>query len=161
LLVEDTDIIFEPSSTPGSLASIIPTLEPSEIDDRQVYADLLCHTISRWAKRSPYQVSGTAVVAEQEGLALLTLTKQPKSEPLSPYRESAPSPEMSKLIDRVARASVRAGVGGLGFLRGFALFEDRQVHILKPLALRHWTPTAALNDADELGDYIANMGQSD
>ena len=159
-LVEDTVNIFEPSATPGSLNSKkLNTLKPSELDDRRTYADLLCGTISRWAQQSPYQLSGATVLAEREGLALLTLTKVPRGEPAADYCESKPTPELRQLIERVARASVREGLGGLRFLRGFALFEERQVHVLKPLALRHWTRTAALNDADELALYIANMGQ--
>jgi hypothetical protein len=66
---------------------------------------------------------------------------------------------MSKLIERVATASVDEKTGGLRYLRGFALFEEREVHILKPISRCHWTRTAALNDADELADFIANMGQ--
>ena len=42
--------------------------------------------------------------------------------------------------------------GGTVFrkLRGFAYYEADRVHLLKPLARRHWTRTAALNDADEI-----------
>lgn len=160
-LVEDTVNIFEPSATPGSLNSKqLCTLKPSGLDDRRVYADLLCGTISRWAQQSPYLLSGTTVLAEQEGVALLTLTKVPRGKPAAEYHELEPTPELRRLVERVARASVREGLGGLRFLRGFALFDELQVHILKPLALHHWTRTAALNDADELALYIANMGQS-
>ena len=159
-LVEDTVNIFEPSATPGSLNSKqLYTLKPSGLDDRRVYADLLCGTISRWAQQSPYQLSGATVLAEQEGVALLTLTKVPRGKPAAEYHELEPTPELRRLVERVASASVREGLGGLRFLRGFALFDERQVHILKPLALHHWTRTAALNDADELALYIANMGQ--
>ena len=160
-LVEDTVDIFEPSSTPGSLNSKnLYTLKPSGLDDRRVYTDLLCGTISRWAQRSPYQLSGATVLTEREGVALLTLTKVPRGIPTVEYCELEPTPELQRLIERVARASVREGLGGLRFLRGFALFDEQQVHLLKPLALHHWTRTAALNDADELAFYIANMGQS-
>jgi hypothetical protein len=160
-LVDDTVKIFKPSATPGSQNSKkLHTLKPSRPNDRGTYADLLCGTISRWAQRSPYQLSGVSVVAESQGLALLTLTKLPRSQAVPDYRELEPTPELQQLIERVARASVLEGLGGLRFLRGFAHFEEQQVHILKPLALRHWTRTAALNDADELALYIANMGQS-
>jgi hypothetical protein len=138
---------------------MLHTLKPSSPDDRRVYADLLCGTISRWAHRSPYQLSGATVLAEREGLALLTLTKVPRGKPAAEYCELKPTPQLRQSIERVARASVSEHWGGLRFLRGFALFDDLQVHILKPLALRHWTRTAALNDADELALYIANMGQ--
>jgi hypothetical protein len=45
----------------------------------------------------------------------------------------------------------------LTYVRGYARFEEDRAHILKPLTRRHWTRTAALNDADELAAYIAGM----
>lgn len=160
-LVEDTYNIFEPSSTPGSFDSLIPTLTPSEFPDRRSYAELLCKTINKWASRSNYALVPSAVIASKEGLALLTLEKVPKGEKRANYAECKAAKQMNQLIERVAKASIQDKLGGLRYLRGFALFEDQQVHILKPLTLRHWTRTAALNDADELADFIANMGKDD
>ncbi len=160
-LVEDTCSIFEPSSTPASIDSFIPTLASSDFLDRKTYTALLCRTINRWASRSGYTLVPSAAIATREGLALLTLEKKPKTTNAADYAETSADRRMSTLIERVAEASVQDGLGGLRYLRGFALFEDQQVHILKPLARRHWTRTAALNDADELADFIANMGKDD
>ena len=101
------------------------------------------------------------MVNQKAGLALLTLVKTAKGGNVDNYHERQPNQKLAKLIERVARASVEDKLGGLRFLRGFALFEDQQVHILKPLARRHWTSTAALNDADEMADFIAVMGAND
>ena len=38
----------------------------------------------------------------------------------------------------------------LAYARGFTLFEPNRALVLKPLARRHWTRTAALNDADAM-----------
>ena len=38
----------------------------------------------------------------------------------------------------------------LAYARGFTLFERDRAYVLKPLARRHWTRTAALNDADAM-----------
>jgi len=160
-LVEDTCLIFEPSATPKTINSSIPTLESTELPDRKIYAELLCKTINRWASRSPYALAPSAAIAAREGLALLTLEKVKKSEARADYQEHNAAKRLNALIERIARASVQDGLGGLRYLRGFALFEDHRVHILKPLARRHWTRTAALNDADEVADFIANMGNDD
>jgi hypothetical protein len=160
-LVEDTCSIFEPSSTPASLTVSIPTLEPSQVEERKIYAELVCQTINRWARRSGYTLVPSTVLAEREGLALLTLDKTVKGTKATAYVEANATAQLRDLIERVAKASVVDGLGGLRYLRGFAFFEDQQVHILKPLARRHWTRTAALNDADELAGFIAAMGQDD
>ena len=124
-----------------------------------MYASVLCGTINRWARRSPYILVPSTVVAAKEGLALLTLVKMPKDGEIEDYQERQPTVKLRELIERVAKASIEDKLGGLRFLRGFALFEDQRVHMLKPLSRRHWTRTAALNDADEMAGFIGNMGQ--
>jgi hypothetical protein len=157
-LVEDTANVFEPSKTPTSYDKLIPTLSESSAPDREGYAELLCQTINRWARRSRYSLTPGIRVAKREGLALLTLTKTTERPLLlSCPEEHDVSPKLRKLLARIAKASVEQGPGGLTYLRGYAHFEEDCVHILKPLTRRHWTKTAALNDADELAAYIASM----
>jgi hypothetical protein len=157
-LVEDTAKVFKPSSTPATYNKPIPTGAESSTTDRESYAELLCQTINRWARRSRYSLTPSIHVAKREGLALLTLTKTGQHALLlSCLERHDPSPQLRKLLVRIARASVRQGPGGLTYLRGYAHFEHDCVHILKPLTRRHWTKTAALNDADELAVYMASM----
>jgi hypothetical protein len=93
---------------------------------------------------------------------LLTLTKTTQRVLLlSCPEEHAISATLRKLLARIAKASVQHGPGGLSYLRGYAHFEEDRVHILKPLTRRHWTKTAALNDADELATYVASMESAD
>jgi hypothetical protein len=40
------------------------------------------------------------------------------------------------------------------YYRNLKIFDGNQIHIIKPLALRSWTKTAALNDADEIAGAI-------
>lgn len=157
-LVEDTAKIFRPSSTPPTYTKPIATVAEAGVEDRETYAELLCQTINRWAQRSRYFLTPSILVAKREGLGLLTLTKtlQRTLLPSCPERHEI-SPQLRKLLLRIAKASVRRETGGLTYLRGYAHFEEDCVHILKPLTRRHWTKTAALNDADELADYIASM----
>lgn len=157
-LVEDTAKIFRPSSTPATYTKAIPTVAEAGVEDREMYAELLCQTINRWAQRSRYFLTPSILIAKREGLGLLTLTKTEQRVllPTCPELHDV-SPQMRKLLLRIAKASVREGAGGLTYLRGYAHFEEDRVHVLKPLTRRHWTKTAALNDADELATYIASM----
>ncbi|MBE0539860.1 MAG: N-6 DNA methylase [Verrucomicrobia bacterium] len=158
LIIEDTVNLFEPSSTPQSPNTVIPIQQPSKPHHRSSYAEQLCETINRWARRSRYSLTPSLRLAKVEGLALLTLTKTTeRALLLSCPEEQDASPLFRKLLARIARASVKKCPGGLTYLRGYAHFEDDCVHILKPLTRRHWTKTAALNDADELAVYMASM----
>lgn len=161
-LVEDTSEIFEPSKTPTSYNKPIPTLAESLPSHRQGYAELLCQTINRWARRSRYSLTPSIRVAKREGVALLTLSRTKEGALIFDCPEEHDlSAKLRKALVRIAKASVVQGSGGLTYLRGYAHIEEDCIHILKPLARRHWTRTAALNDADELAGYIAGMPAAD
>lgn len=146
VLVEDTVKIYEPSSTPHSISADIKTLHPSTEDNRREYAAYLCDTLNAWAHRSPLRVSGRGLVARKSGLGLLTLSKAPKTQT---YREDTASQEMQDVLQRIEKTLTIEG-RRVSYVRGFTLFEKDAVHILKPLNLRHWTRSAAINDADAL-----------
>ena len=159
-LVEDTATIFEPSKTPNDKTRrTIPTLTETTKPQRAAYAELLCQTINRWARRSGNSLIPSIRVAPREGLALLTLERSTDRQLFvsCPERDDL-SANFRKTLLRLAKASTQESGGGLTFLRGFAHIEDDRVHILKPLTLRHWTKTAALNDADELATHFAGLG---
>ena len=42
------------------------------------------------------------------------------------------------------------------YLRGFTFLDGNLIHILKPNIRRHWTQTAAMNDADKIIGYLAD-----
>ena len=44
------------------------------------------------------------------------------------------------------------------WMRGLTVFDGNLVFLLKPLTLRFWTETAALNDADSLAAAILKFG---
>jgi hypothetical protein len=154
-LVHDTIHIFKPSATPPSLSSDIRTLQRtdhSEHDWHRSYAEQLCGTINLWAKREHWKVEASSRISSRLGLGLLTLRQT--TEP-SAYQEKPAGAEFNRVLERLRIASIRQH-GRISFLRGFALVEAKVIHILKPLNVRHWTQTAALNDADSIvGQMLA------
>ncbi len=152
VLIEDTVEIYRKSITPSpARLNRIPTLTESKEPQRQEYAHYLRDALNGWAKRSAWRVSPKGQLAERAGLCLLTLTKVQRAED---YVEEKAAQEFEKVMKRLSRASAEQQ-GGITYLRGFALIEKECIHILKPLALRHWTKSAALNDADDLlGDLL-------
>jgi hypothetical protein len=144
ILIEDTVKLFIPSSTPGTLDREIPTLDDSSGEERSEYARQLCQTINTWGRGKGQLLSARGCIAEKLGLSLLVLTK---GKTKTDYTEAATPDEVAKAIAGIEKA-VTVEHRKLAYARGFTLFEHDRAYVLKPLARRHWTRTAALNDAD-------------
>ena len=145
-LIEDTVNVFRPSSTPGSLDSQkLLTVQHSTPTHREEYADTLVKTFRGWT-RVQKELWTQCSLASDLGLALITLGIGGK---FREYKESPSEPRVASVLGKLRDVTAQDGAVSR-VLRGFALYEPDCVHILKPLARRHWTNTAALNDADEI-----------
>jgi hypothetical protein len=146
VLIDDTLRVCLESSTPASIYSDIPTLRSADSDQRRAYADYFCRTINTWAHRSSEKIQAVGQICSKSGLCLLSITRssQPK-----PYVERPHDADFEAVLKRIGDAA-QEKYPGITYLRGFFLIEDEAIHVLKPLAYRHWTRTAALNDADEV-----------
>jgi hypothetical protein len=153
-LISDTVEIFRPSSTPGSLESeTLLTARPSTPEHRRGYAETLVKTFRDWSSTNR-QLCASTSIADGSGLALITLSLDDKPKH---YAESSSDDRVSHALASIRKTSAREGAL-FSRLRGFVLYETDRVHILKPLNRRHWTRTAALNDADEI---LARMMEED
>jgi len=146
ILIEDTVKLFIPSSTPSTLDGEIPTLDDSSEQERAEYARQLCQTINTWGRGKGQLLSARGCIAERLGLSLLVLTK---GKTKADYTEAAAPDEVAKAIAGIEKA-IKVERHKLAYARGFTLFERDRAYVLKPLARRHWTRTAALNDADAM-----------
>ncbi len=155
MLIEDTVNIFEPSSTPSSLRKPIPTLRHPQFEDRKTYVSLLCEVLNTWAKRSKFKVSGHTKSSDSLGIGIVTIEL---SEKQLPYSESKSSKELDAAFKRI-RELLPENKGRFSYIRGLKIFDQKRIYIVKPLLLRFWTRTAALNDADELATAILLTGR--
>jgi len=154
-LIEDTVTVFRPSSTPGSLDSRkLLTATESKPGHRKAYADTLVATFKGWT-RSKSNLWATSTIAPKVGLAVITFGVGGRARD---YKETDAEQRVEDLLGRIRESSARTQGNVFRPLRGFAFYDGPQVHLLKPLRRRHWTRTAALNDADEI---IAHMMQED
>ena len=153
-LIRDTVEIFRPSSTPGSLESkTLFTASPSTPEHRMAYAETLVKTFRGWSSTKRH-LRASASVLDRVGLALVTLAINDRAKN---YTESFSGDELGQVLASIRKTSAQNGVM-FSRLRGLVIYEPDRVHILKPLNLRHWTRTAALNDADEI---LARMMEED
>jgi len=146
-LVADTIDIFRPSSTPGSLDSDkLYTAAQSKESHRKAYALTITKTFGGWS-RTKKHLWAKGCTATKSNLAVVTLGlgNSPKD-----YTESKMEGRVEKILVAIRKNAAHDSSVVFQCLRGFAYYEPDRVHILKPLNLRHWTRTAALNDADEI-----------
>ena len=63
-----------------------------------------------------------------------------------------------KVVEQLGllRNQMRRENGMRTYMRGVTLFDGKTAYIVKPLSLRFWTKTAALNDADSIAAAILN-----
>ena len=146
ILIDDTLKVFIPSSTPGRLDGDIPTLDDSSPEERADYAKQLCQTLNNWGRGKGLRLSAQGRIAKNFGLSLLILTK---AKTTTTYRETEAQTEVADAIAGIEKA-ITVEHRKLAYARGFTLFEPNRALVLKPLARRHWTRTAALNDADAM-----------
>jgi N-6 DNA Methylase len=145
-LIADTVEIFRPSSTPGSLDSeTLLTVRPSTRTHRSAYAETLVKTFRDWS-RTERHLWASASIGERLGLAVITFGVADKPRQ---YEESSSADWLNGTLESIRKSSATNG-SLFSRLRGFVLYESDRVHILKPLNRRHWTRTAALNDADDI-----------
>ena len=153
ILIDDTVNIFSKSVMP-TLNKYTPTLSISSVGQRASYADLLCDTLNLWAQGGNLRVRAACKVSSRLGMGVLTLHKCKEA---IPYEESSTANNLQDSLRRIKK-SLREDQGHFSYMRGLKIFEKDELHLVKPLALRNWTKTAALNDADEIVAAILSAG---
>jgi len=151
LLIEDTLLISEPSATPTHRDAKIPTLEPTDEKLMQSYVALLCNVLNEWTVGSNYRVVGDGRIMPDDGLACAVLRR------VSATDEATRTAPTSSAVETALTRLFQSGVqqrGVLTMARALKIFIGDEVWIIKPLATRFWTNSAALNDADELATAI-------
>jgi hypothetical protein len=152
ILVEDTTVTIIPSTRPSYASERMPTLKTSSPLKRQKYRELLCETLNDWAGGGPYMVRGQIEVSPKSGIGVVVLERHRSGElPLGLHTEQ--TTELIPLLRRL-QGVFKRDLGSVEMLRGLKLFDENKLYLIKPLAQRFWTRTAALNDADEIAATI-------
>jgi hypothetical protein len=165
-VVEDTAYISSRSSTPASLDSKIETLKTPSDDTLIAYVRWICRIVHASASRGRWKVAPTIHRCREAGVALLTLERIDVRAPILNLPTPDPVPRIieaetatRRILRLVARAARRSG-GPIGWVRGFTLVESRRLHILKPLSVRYWTATAAMNDGDQIAFFLREAARA-
>jgi len=148
--IEDTNEIVIPSTRPTNAASTLATLKhPSAVVQAQ-YIDTLTSTLNHWARGGPQRVSGRCMTAVWSGVGAVELRRLGGAEPPQPPGDDK---ELLATLDRLHKV-YRKQLGSVELLRGLKVFYEDTLYLFKPLQMRFWTRTAALNDADSIAASI-------
>ncbi|HEY1049442.1 MAG TPA: hypothetical protein VGE39_06795, partial [Prosthecobacter sp.] len=154
-LIEDGVNVSLASATPAARDSdTLVTTQPSLEHHRKEYADELVATFKGWT-RTKECLWATTTLAPSSGLAMLTFGVGGKPRV---YEENQGERRIENLLVELKESSLADGGSVFHRMRCFSYYEGAKVHLLKPLNRRHWTRTAAQNDADSI---IAQMMEDD
>lgn len=154
MLIEDTVSVFEPSSTPHGMGTDVLALQKPTRAQRRAYVATLCGLLNTWARRHGHRVSGSVTYSHRAGAAVVTLQLDADQ---CQYTEDESTEGLSRSLARMMR-SLPERAAGVEQLRDLKVFDREVLYILKPLILRAWTRTAALNDADDVaGEVIGSL----
>ena len=151
ILIEDTLGISQPSIHQSNLDAHIPSIEFPDNAARRQYADVLCETLNRRARKDGIQVSAEGQVSKSLSLVLLTVIFGATAEP---YTEKGNDNQVWESLDRINTAAKQSN-RSFNYLRGFSYFAGDRLYSVKPATMRNWSRTAALNDADAVFEYLA------
>jgi hypothetical protein len=151
VLIEDTVRVTIPSARPTQRRPNVPTIRSATAKQRDEYQQLLCKMLNDWAKHGPFLVGSRAMASDAAGVGLVVLEKVRRGEGAN--ASNGLGPDLLSALDRL-RKQVPQAYSSLDLVRGLKVFDRNRLYIVKPLGLRFWTRTAALNDADEIAGTI-------
>ena len=124
--------------------------EPTD-QERAAYIRVLCDTLNDWAAGGQFHVEGRSLASSWSGVGAVELQKANGSAAKTATKND--DGELLVVLDRLQKA-YRKQLGSVELLRGVKVFDQNTVYLFKPLRLRFWTRTAALNDADSIAASI-------
>lgn len=149
ILIDDTVRTLQRSATP-SRGSRVPTLGVPTPTDRQRYADTLIDALHTWAGGARANLGASCVVSKKAGVAVLTVAK---ARGPARYSETTASSDLDRVLSHLKSLSPER-YGSLVYLRNVAVLDGDRMHIVKPLTIRFWLRSAALNDADAAAAHL-------
>ncbi len=145
-LIHDTTHFIIPSITPSSIHANVPLWRDSTKRERIAYVKVLCGVLNKWSDRSGYRVSGKTIVSPNSDVAVVMLNKE---DAVNSVQEVQDNENLLSILSSINSYLLKENVR-FSLRRTIIVFDGEQLFVSKPLGLRHWTVSAAYNDADDL-----------
>lgn len=150
-LIDDTINVVIPSLQPTRSKMSIPTMMPAADGALSAYKDRLCDTLSLWS-RPTEKLIGRVVRSRKLGIAMAVIERTDQKA-LAPVQDAIGDMDVLNTIDSLQKA-FPGTKRTVDFVRGLKIFLGRSLYVVRPDAGRHWTQSAALNDADEIAGML-------
>jgi hypothetical protein len=149
MLIEDTMTLAIPSSTPGQSKEDLPTLRIPNDADCQAYRKTLCEMMNHFGKGSRLKVHGNVLMGDPYSVVQLSLGDTAVKRVEFEKAEAGLTAAMKKMGSLLEEKD-----GQFVFCKNLKVFDGSDLYLLKPMQMRFWSRTAALNDADEIAGAI-------
>ncbi len=150
-LIEDTVKVTIPSIQPTQKRMPVPTIAPSTPSQREAYCSRVCTMLNGWGKRGEYKVRGAVYASDTMGVGMAVLEKVSRTDAKPSASDNGQ--DLLKALDHLRKIHPQR-LATLDVVRGLLVFDNNRLYIVKPISQRHWTQTAAMNDADEIAGTI-------
>jgi len=149
MLIEDTLRLAIKSFHPKQSTMNIPTLRSVKPEESKVYTRTLCEMLNNFGRGNSFKVNGEVIKSSPYSVVRITLADTiRRNVPLSTANE-----ELARIFNRM-KSLLQQKKGLFVFCQNLKVFDGDDLYILKPMQMRFWSRTAALNDADEIAGAI-------
>jgi hypothetical protein len=152
VLIEDTVDYIIPSITPSETKNI-KTLRLPNKTERQQYRDTLCQMLNIHAKEGK-KVEARVIKSDSQAVVVISRANGKQKS----YQEISTSQEMGQVLDRISNL-LPVKRDGFVYCRNLKIFDKDHIYIVKPMTLRSWMRSTALNDADEIAAAVLRVGE--
>jgi Eco57I restriction-modification methylase len=167
ILIEDTIKLWKPSNRPSLGTMKIPSLEnplDSKIYDGEnackVYLELFLRVFNGYVKKSGWKIFGNVDASRKIGIGIIHLTRSKGAEKNQEKLFDDDDDITAKALDKILK-EIKTVEGGIHYHRNLRISIGDDLYIVKPLTMRFWSKTAAMNDADEIAmEILSNNNRS-
>ena len=149
MLIDDTLRLAIKSFHPRQYQENIPTLREPNKGNCETYTQTLCEMLNNFGEGSKFKVNGEVYRGMPYSVVHVSLTDNISTNvPVTSAKE-----KLASVIERM-EFLLQEKKSRFVFCQNLKVFDGDSLYILKPMQMRFWSKTTALNDADEIAGYI-------
>ncbi len=149
MIIDDTLLLAVKSFHPRQDQKNIPTLREPNKGDCKTYAKTLCEMLNHFGKGSQFKVKSEIFKGVPYSVVKVSLTDR-----VSSNVSITDTKEKLALVLKRMESLLQERRGPFAFCQNLKVFDGDNLYVLKPMQMRFWSRTTALNDADEIAGYI-------
>jgi Eco57I restriction-modification methylase len=150
MLIKETLQLAVKSFHPKQNSSKIPTTFRQPKDSECIiYAQTLCEMLNNFGRGSQFKVKGDIIKGQPYSIVHVAMTDKT----CRTITVTKADEKLAKIFNRM-KILLQNKQGRFVFCQNLKVFDGDSLYILKPMQMRFWSRTAALNDADEIASAI-------